>query len=875
MALDPVTIDPAETEPGPRAFVDITDLAGVRHRHYKVRLDKKLDQIMPWMASVGASVAAVDYDHDGDIDLYVTNSQMGKPNRLYRNEGDGTFVDVAAEAGVDKANEEHGGSMAVAWGDYNNDGHLDLYVVKWGWNILYRANGDGTFTDVTDEAGVGDQGNGNAAVWFDFNDDSHIDLYVGNYFRYVDLWDLEDSRQMHEDFETARDGGANVLYRNNGDGTFTEVAEEMGVADTGWTLDVGCADYDNDGDQDLVLANDFGQDRVFRTNADGTLTDVTDEVIGWDTHKGMNVDFGDYNNDGWLDLYITNIWTKDYVQEGNQLYRNMGDGTFSDISFEADVYDAGWCWAGRFFDYDNDGDLDLMVANGYISANPDTEYFRDLANTVTKPGFDPVDANNWPLMGNASFAGYEPSRVWRNEGSEAFTEVAAELGLADIGDGRGLAIADFDLDGDLDVYISNQGQDGVLYRNEIGNRNNWLQIDLRGTTCNHFAIGARVTVVADGRSQIGEINGGNGDHSQCPYRLHFGLGQCKTIQRVEVRWPNGYIQQLTDVEPNQILQITEQTPTEYLAERKRWKEAQREAESREKQREPGDTQSTADSGDEESLPWEEVAKFKRQYLKLKTAVQKNPDVPKTRYDFAMLLDKQGRRNPALDELERAIQLAPDRMIYANTYRVLIRRYGHVYYDRSIRFFEELAQEHPESTMARLNQALAYVDKMPYPKLGIVHQGILSNKSLKILDAILQDEPECWTAKFIRGMNHLHWPRMLQHAPLAIDDFSELIAMQKTFPPEQQHDYFVLAYIALGDSYVKNRAGAQEEKLAKAREAWQAGLQEYPNCSQLKERLQVMQDSPEELIQFVRKRRGLEDAVDTDLSHVWVDMEDVQ
>jgi len=863
---------PADAGPpqGQKPFVEVGQKAGVRHKHHKPMLDKKLDTIMPWMASVGASAAAADYDQDGDVDLYVTNSQMKQPNRLYRNNGDGTFVDVAAEAGVAKANEEHGASMDAAFGDFDNDGDMDLYIVKWGWNILYQNNGDGTFTDVTEKAGVGDKGNGNAAVWLDYNDDSYPDLYVGNYFRYVDLWNLEDSRQMHEDFERARDAGPNVLYRNNGDGTFTEVAEEFGVNDSGWTLDVGCADYDNDGDQDLVNANDFGQDRVYRVNADGTFTNVTDDAIGWDTHKGMNVDFGDYNNDGWLDLYITNIWTKDYVQEGNQLYRNMEDGTFSDISFETNVYDAGWCWAGRFWDYDNDGDLDIMVANGYISGDPDDEYFTKLAITVTKPGFDPSDAANWPEMGNSTFAGYEPSRVWRNDGNEVFTEVAAELGLADKGDGRGLAIADYDGDGDLDVYISNQGQDSSFYRNEIGSRNNWLQVDLTCTTCNRNAIGARVTVVSEGLTQIREVNGGNGDHSQCPYRLHFGLGQRETIDKVEVRWSNGYTETLTDVKSNQFLKITEQTPADYLAERKRWKEAQLEAWRLEVERQKRIAKTAPALDEEGPVEWSEMVKFKREFLQFKVKVQKNPNDARTRYEFAMLLDKQRRRAKALDELERAVELDPDRLVYANTYRTLVRRYGHMYFDRSIRFFEGLAEKHPKSTMVRLNRALAYVDKMPYPKLGIVHQGILSNKSLLVLDAILRDDPECWTAKFIRGMNHLHWPRKLGHAPMAIEDFTELIAIQKSLPGKMQRDYFALAYAALGDSYVKNRANGLEENLAKARQVWQEGIREYPDSPDLKKRIELMETTNEAVIEYVRKLRGLEDPVDTDLSRVWVD-----
>jgi tetratricopeptide (TPR) repeat protein len=863
----------AKAASGPRPFVDVTSAAGIHFVHQKPMLDNKLDPIMPWMASVGASAAAMDYDGDGDIDLYLTNSESKSRNALYRNEGDGTFVEVAGQLGVDRANETPGGSMDAVWGDYDNDGDLDLYVVKWGWNVLYRNDGHGKYTDVTDQAGVGDQGNGNAAVWLDYNDDNYLDLYVCNYFRYVNLWNLQDSRQMHEDFETARDGGANVLYHNNGDGTFREVAAELGVDDTGWSLDAGCGDYDNDGDQDLVVANDFGQDRVFRRNADGTFTNVTDEVIGWDTNKGMNVDFGDYNNDGWPDLYITNIWTKEYVQEGNQLYRNMGNGTFSDVSFETKVYDAGWAWAGRFWDYDNDGDLDLIVANGYISGNRDKEYFQQLAVTVTKPGFDPVDARNWPPIGDSTFAGYEPKRVWRNEGNETFTEVAAELGLDDIRDGRGLAIADFDNDGDLDVYLSNQGQPGVLYRNEIGNRNNWLEIDLAGANCNRFAVGARVTLVSEGLSQIREVDGGNGDHSQCPYRLHFGLGQRKTIERLEVRWPHGYVQTLRGVSPNQVLRLQEETPESHWAERARWKETQLAAWQQAREQARAATETAAKAAANDAAPeWAATLQFKRDFVRCKSAVERAPDDPQKRYEFALLLDKLNRQPAALSELEKAVEMAPERMLYFNAYRMFVRRYGHLYYDRSIRFCEDQYAAHPDSLMVRLNLALAYVDKMPYPKLGIVGQGILSNKSLQLLDGILRQHPGCWTAKFVRGMNHLHWPRMLGHAPQAIADFSELIAMQKTLPADQQHDYFALAYVALGDAYVKNCHLGRESHLAKAREAWEQGLREYPDCAELRERLQVLDASADDLIRFVNQLRGLESPVDTDLSRVWFERE---
>lgn len=927
-----------------KAFVNITDQAGVRFRHHKPVLDKKLDCIMPWMASVGASAAAADYDNDGDIDLYVVSSMLDKPNRLFRNDGDMTFADVGVEAGVSGANEQpflfsvgasfqddldkgiisdafrqellkhkvsltqqesvdvrepgkkwrvtcigqaytvkkkgdvlnvhenRGTCMDAVWGDYDNDGHMDLYIVKWGWNILYHANGDGTFTDVTDQAGVGDRGNGNAGIWFDYNGDGWLDLYIGNYFRHEHLWALENSRTMHEDFETARDAGANVLYRNNGDGTFTDVSKEMGVDDTGWTLDTGAADYDNDGDQDLANANDFGQDRIFRVNADGTFTNVTDEAIGWDTYKGMNIEFGDFNNDGWLDLYVSNIWTKEYVKEGNQLYRNMGDKTFNDISFEAEVYDGGWCWAGRFWDYDNDGDLDIMVANGYISDNPDDEYFTKLATSVTQAGFDPIDAQNWPTMGDSTFSGYQASRVWRNEGNEVFKEVAGEIGLADIGDGRGLAIADYDNDGDLDVYISNQGQESSFYRNDIGNRNNWLQIELTGTNCNRNAIGTRITLMSEGQTIIREMYGGNGNHSQCPYRLHFGLGQRKRIESLEIRWPTGYVERFENIKPNQLLKYTENTPKSFLEERKVIKEAEIAALEAERKRAKDETKK-AKEPDMPPVDWPTMVRYKKQYLDFIKRIEQNPKDPKLRHEFAMLLDKQSRKRAALAELERAIHMAPDVLLYSNDYRIIIRRFGSAYFDQSIRFFEDLVEKHPKMVMPRLNKALAYVDKMPYPKLGIVSQGKLSNKSLAELDIILAEiDPSCWTAKFIRGMNHLHWPRKLNHAPLAIKDFSELIVLQNALPPEKHRDYFALGYVGLGDSYVKNREEGFEENLAKARETWERGLKEYPKREELKVRLELYGKSEDktELIEYIKGLRGLEDPVDTDLARVWVD-----
>ena len=853
-----------------KAFVDVTDQADVRYRHEKVVLDQKLARIMPWMASIGACVAACDYNKDGWIDIYVTSSKLGALNKLYRNHGDGTFTDVAAQAGVAKANEG-GASIDAVWGDYDNDGWPDLYIVRWGANILYHNNGDGTFTEVTAKAGAGHQGNGSCAIWLDYNDDGLLDLYVCDYFQPVDLFHLKDTRIMHEDFETARNGGPKILYRNNGDGTFTDVTKEAGVGDTGWTLDVAHGDYNNDGYQDLFLANDFGPDKVFRNNGDGTFTDVSDTTIGWDTYKGMNAELGDFNNDGWLDFYVCNIYTKEYVKEGNRLHRNMGDGTFKDISFEAGVFDCGWAWCGRFWDYDNDGWLDIMVANGYISANPKDEYFTKLAMAVTRPEFDPIDAMNWPVMGDSTFAGYEPKRVFRNEGNETFKEVAAELGLADTRDGRGLAMFDYDNNGTLDVYMSCQGQDGVLWRNDIGRKNNWLEVDLQGTHCNRDAVGARVTIWCGDRMQMREVNGGNGDHSQVPFRQHFGLAQAKAVDRLQIRWPNGYIEKHENLQPNQILKFIESAPASFLEERKRFKEAQLEARKQELAREKERAEAAAQNAAQAlAVDWGKLGAFKRDYLKCKAAVEKEPRNPQARYDFALLLDRQDRQTAALGELEKAILLDPARLLYANSYRALIRRYGAAYYDRSIRFFEDLTDRHPGQLMPALNKALAYVDKMPYPKLGIVAQGKLSNKSIETLDAVLRSDPDCWAAKFVVAMNHLHWPRKLNHAPIAIKEFTELIALQEKLPPDKQRDYFALAYVGLGDACVKNIDLGQDENLAQAKKTWETGLAKYPKSAELKQRLDLLAQSPETIIQFVTDLRSLKNPVDTDLNSIWVE-----
>ncbi|HWR82339.1 MAG TPA: CRTAC1 family protein [Candidatus Deferrimicrobium sp.] len=548
--------EPESRVPPPKSFVDITAQAGISHIHHKPVLDAKVKNIMPWLSSVGAAAAAADYDGDGWIDLYVTQSDVGLPNYLYRNNGDFTFTDVAEKAGVARINEASGVSMDAVFADYDNDGDQDLYVVKWGCNRLFRNNGDGSFTDVTKQSGTGDCGNANAAIFLDVDNDGDLDIYVGNYFDYVDLWHLKSTRFMHDSFERARNGGRNVLYRNNGDGTFINVAAEFGVDDTGWTLDVGAADIDNDGDMDLLSANDFGPDKLFRNNGADGFADVSENTIGTDTRKGMNAEFGDYNNDGWIDIYVTNIMTEEYLKEGNCLHQNLGDGSFVDVAVETGCADGGWGWCAKFFDFDNDADLDLYSVNGFVSAGDETYWF-DLATWATDIAGDPAEATRWPEMGEKSLSGHEANRFFRNDGADGFGETAAELGVDDRRDGRGVVVADFDNDGDVDLFVANQGAAPVLYRNDVGNKNNWLQLELKGRSSSRDAIGARLEVFTGDLMQVREVDPGNGFGSQSSRRVQFGLGKAAVVDSVRVRWPSGTRQILSGISANQLLRVEE------------------------------------------------------------------------------------------------------------------------------------------------------------------------------------------------------------------------------------------------------------------------------------------------------------------------------
>jgi hypothetical protein len=536
-------------------FEDVTRQAGIHYRHHTRRFDNPYADIMQGYTELGAAVSVADYNNDGFEDIFATESCSACRNHLYRNNGDFTFTDVAQEAGVATGNDDGNVSADALWFDYNNDGYPDLFVVRFGHSILYKNLGNGKFVDVTEGSGLDRYLNAIKAIAFDYDHDGRLDLFVGCYFQPINIFKPTTPRFFPESFENAKNGGGVLVFHNNGDDTFTEVSEKIGIRGTGWTLDLGHGDADNDGFDDLYVASDFGTDRFYVNNGDGTFTDRTASAIGFDTKKGMNADWGDYDNDGWLDIYVTNI-TDDYMREGNFLWHNNANLTFTDVSRDTGTYDTGWGWAGKFFDYDNDGWLDLYVVNGWVSAGKEN-YVLDIFKMITTPGIDFADARNWPPMGNKTLSGYQRKRLFHNEGGALFRDQATRHGMDSIKDGRGIAIADFDNDGRLDVVVSNANAEANLYRNVLPTGAHWVEFLLEGTKSNRQAIGTQVRLTSAGKTYLRFVNGGNGFAGQSTTRVHFGLGQNRGIDAVEFRWPSGLRQTFRDIPVDHLYKVVE------------------------------------------------------------------------------------------------------------------------------------------------------------------------------------------------------------------------------------------------------------------------------------------------------------------------------
>jgi hypothetical protein len=531
---------------------------GIAFTHRAPALDPRLDNIAPHIAALGASVSVTDVNDDGWSDLYFTSSRFGHDNALYVNRGDGTFHDVAPAAGVADLNREgEGVSMGAVWGDYDNDGLEDLLVYKYGYLQLLRNKGELSFEDVTEAAGLRRWMNANGAVWFDYDRDGLLDLYVAGYFRAdIDLWHLRTTRIMQNSFEFAGNGGANVLFRNLGDGRFADVTDSLGVGSTRWTMAVAAADFNDDGWPDLYLANDYGPEELYE-NQEGRRFTLSFAGLDTDSKSGMSVSLGDVLNRGRHDVFVTNISERGYLFQGNNLRLNYLEETrrFREVA-RGVVADAGWAWGAQFGDLNNDGWMDLYVANGFISADPDRDYWYGMSKVAGATGAVFEDAATWPPIGTASLSGYERSRVLLNREGQ-LTDVADVVGVTDRYDGRAVAFADLFNRGVLDVVVANQSAPALVYRNTVAPGNHWIALQLVGSRSNRSAIGAEVVVAFGGRRQRRVVAGGMGFASQNDRRLHFGLGTHTLVEEVEIRWPSGEVQRLEGPQVDRLHVVTE------------------------------------------------------------------------------------------------------------------------------------------------------------------------------------------------------------------------------------------------------------------------------------------------------------------------------
>lgn len=543
---------------------EVAQASGINFVHQAPTLDHKLDHIMPQVAAMGAGASVVDFDRDGWQDIYLTNSGEGSKNCLYRNLGNGGFQDVAGDLGLADVNQDGTGvSMGAVWGDYDNDGFEDLFLYKWGRPELFHNDGGRHFTRVTDQTGFPAWVNANTAIWFDYDGDGLLDLFIGGYYaETVDLWHLQTTRMMPESFEYAKNGGRKYLFHNLGAGKFEEVSAKLGIDSRRWALAASAADLRGTGHQDLFIANDYGVSELYFNNGK-QFREVGEETgVGFAPKSGMTAAFGDILNRGEYAIYVSNISEDGVLIQGNNLWvpeqvKSDAGVRYENLARALGVEMGGWSWGMQFGDLNNDGTLDVYLTNGYVSADRNKSYWYDFSKVAGGNSSIIGDAANWPAMEGRSLSGYQQKRVWINDGAGRFNDVAQAVGATDTYDGRSVAFADLWNRGVLDVIVTNQRGPLLIYKNTVVPGNKWIDFELEGSASNRSALGAEVKLFWNGRQQVQTVSGGSGFCAENQRRLHFGLGRNPEVEKAVIRWPSGKFQTIDNPAVGQINKIKE------------------------------------------------------------------------------------------------------------------------------------------------------------------------------------------------------------------------------------------------------------------------------------------------------------------------------